>query len=230
VYFTPTEEEYPVVLDSGASTSIMPYRDDFIGMIKPCKMKSLKGLTDTTPVIGRGWVEWSIVDVFGVIRTIKTRAYFVPLAKIRLFSPQAYFQEHDAGHCVMNARSTTLTLADDSVLVFPNQQFNNLPFMLPSKQWTTSLMYEGCKFLSNQQLLQLHLSVADKTNQNLTASQRELLLWHWRLGHANHRGIQKLFAKRKLPEAEKDDLTNPILQPKAPKVSSCPAPLCAARQ
>ena len=29
------------------------------------------------------------------------------------------------------------------------------------------------------------LSVADDSNKNLTGAQKELLLWHWKLGHAN---------------------------------------------
>ena len=119
VYFTPKEDEGPVVLDTGASISITPYGDAFVGPIEPSQLTSLTGLTDSTPVVGRGRVEWSIVDVFGVVRTIRTNAYFVPTANIRLFSPQAYFQEHDAGRCVMTASNTTLTLADGTDLVFP---------------------------------------------------------------------------------------------------------------
>jgi hypothetical protein len=41
------------------------------------------------------------------------------------------------------------------------------------------------------------LNVTDEVNQNLTASQKELLLWHWRLGHAHFQWIQMLAAKPK---------------------------------
>jgi hypothetical protein len=29
-----------------------------------------------------------------------------------------------------------------------------------------------------------NLTVADEVNHNLTAARKELLLWHWKLGHA----------------------------------------------
>jgi hypothetical protein len=69
--------------------------------------------------------------------------------------------------------------------------------MLPSKQLTADLMCKDCKFLNNKQLLQPHLSVADKKKSKSSAceTEEELLLWHWQLGHANHRWIQKLLTK-----------------------------------
>jgi hypothetical protein len=46
------------------------------------------------------------------------------------------------------------------------------------------------------------LSVADETNQNITGAQKELLGWHWKLGHANMPWIQKLM-KPKRPKHKK---------------------------
>jgi hypothetical protein len=90
-------------------------------------MKKLKGLTDSTAVLGQGKVAWTIVDVFGIIRTIRGTAFHVPKAKIRLFSPQTYFPEHDAGSCTIEARRTSLILADGSTLEFLYQPHNSLP-------------------------------------------------------------------------------------------------------
>jgi hypothetical protein len=73
------------------------------------------------------------------------------------------------------------------------------------------------------------LSVAEQTNQNLTPSQRELLLWHWKLGHCGFAWVQSLAAKpRSKPDSNEE--TTPLLLTKAGKVSSCLAPLCAACQ
>jgi hypothetical protein len=38
--------------------------------------------------------------------------------------------------------------------------------------------------------MHLFMSIADKANQNLAISQKELLLWHQRLGHADQQQIQ----------------------------------------
>jgi hypothetical protein len=76
-------------------------------------------------------------------------------------------------------------------------------------------------------LLSSFLSIADETNQNLTASQKELLLWHWKLGHADFQWIQHLTST---PHEPIDGIEYPILKSKQPRILSCPAPLCTACQ
>ncbi len=71
------------------------------------------------------------------------------------------------------------------------------------------------------------MSIADEVNQNIMASQKELLKWHWRLGHANFNWIQRLAAHRR---SAPDGITMPILRTMTPSVSSCLAPLCTACQ
>ena len=71
------------------------------------------------------------------------------------------------------------------------------------------------------------MSVAHDMNQNLTAPQRELLTWHWKLGHANFQWIQRLAAQRR---SAPDGIETPVLRTKNKSVSSCPAPLCVACQ
>ena len=229
VYHNPTtnpDADLPIVIDSGASISITPNIRDFIGKIEPCKMTALTGLTNTTPVVGRGIVHWDVVDIFGVTRAIKTTAYYVPDATIRLYSPQAYFQEHQSGSLLMDHRRTKLFLADGSCLEFPYNHGNNLPLMLPDQILMAGLTYGDVDFMTSN-ASSIHMSVTAETTQNLTASQRELLLWHHRLGHGNFQWIQRLFAQR--PDHLTGTSTS-ILHAKAPSVSSCPLPLCAACQ
>jgi hypothetical protein len=95
-------------------------------------MTELNGLSSMTAVEGFGTVEWTISNLFGTMRTIGTQAYYVPQATIRLFSPQAYFQETNAGQYLMTAQGSVLTLADGSKLEFPYNHGSNLPLMLPS--------------------------------------------------------------------------------------------------
>ena len=66
------------------------------------------------------------------------------------------------------------------------------------------------------------MSVADESNQNLTSVQKELLLWHWKLGHANLQWIQTVC---------REPTTNSrrfMLETRHPKTSSCVLPKCAA--
>ena len=100
IYTALDPNETPVVLDTGASFSLTPFKSDFVGPLRRSEISTLKGLSSTTTVEGIGTVEWTIRDVFGLVRTIRVSAYYVPSATIRLFSPQVYFQENNIGVCV----------------------------------------------------------------------------------------------------------------------------------
>ena len=212
----------PIVIDSGASCSLTPNKHDFIGDIRPATISELRGLSNTTKVLGVGTVEWTIRDVFGAVRALKTEAYYVPEANIRLFSPQMYFHEQQKGQLVMNHSNTMLCLADGSTLVFPYNSQNNLPLMLPTTSRNVGLTFEDACVLGDGFSARTFMSVADETNQNLTASQKELLIWHWKLGHANFQWIQTL-CRHSNPDSKRC-----VLPTKFNKTSSCPAPKCAA--
>jgi hypothetical protein len=134
-------------------------------------------------IVGLGTIKWTIRDVFGCTRAITTEAYYVPKASIRLLSPQTYFQEKLDGELHMNAHRTRLTLHDGSRLEFPFSCGGNLPIMLTAKHFKQQTHLAGLSFEDAQMLGSLGglLSVADENNQNLTAPQRELLLWHQRI-------------------------------------------------
>ena len=84
----------PIVFDTGASFSLTPFIEDFdVEGIEEPDVKEMHGIADKIKIEGRGWVEWSIRDAFGNICLIRTQAYYVPSAHIRLFSPQTYFKE-----------------------------------------------------------------------------------------------------------------------------------------
>jgi hypothetical protein len=87
------ESHIPVVVDTGASTSVIPNTSDCIGPIKQPVCESLQGLGDSSKVDGQGIIEWQIRFALGTIRTIRTHGYLVTTAPVRLFSPQTYFKE-----------------------------------------------------------------------------------------------------------------------------------------
>jgi hypothetical protein len=216
----------PIVIDSGASISITPNLKDFVSEIKPAGARELKGLSNSTKVHGVGMVEWTVRDLYGSTRTIRTKAYYVPKATIRLFSPQTYFEENKAGSLVMDWKRTKLFLADASELEFPYNQGSNLPLMLPEKNFNhAGLYFEDLLYLKEKLLTPEGLmSVADQQNQNLTPAQKELQAWHWKLCHANSKWVQSLMAQ------PKDKTIEPFLKTKNPRTSSCDIPLCAACQ
>ena len=75
-------------------------------------------------------------------------------------------------------------------------------------------------------------SVAAKTNKNLTAAQKELLLWHWKLSHIGFQWLQSLMAN----PAKQFSLDNGtlaklvIIKTLHHQTKTCSAPMCAAYQ
>jgi GAG-pre-integrase domain len=68
-------------------------------------------------------------------------------------------------------------------------------------------------------------SVADETNQNLNGPQKELLLWHHKLGHINFDWLQALARHgRDNPNSKR------VFESKFSSIGNCRAPLCAACQ
>ena len=71
-----------------------------------------------TRIKGIGTVRWNIRDSRGNSTSVKTTAYYIPAADIRLFSPQGYFSENLSGSFVMDSTGTILTLPNQLALHF----------------------------------------------------------------------------------------------------------------
>jgi hypothetical protein len=221
VYQARNNPEFPIVLNSGASVSVTPHIRDFRGPLQKCPTKSLDGLSSKTEVLGMGKVTWEVQDFYGVKRTITTMAYYVSTANIRLFYPKVYVDEQNGGSYHMEKGMTILTLGDGKPLTFPYQPGSKLPIMLTSSHFNNpttkiGLTFEDANMLAN-------LTVADEVNQNLTAAKKELLLWPWKLGHADMQRVQIMILT-----PQDTSLHEQILFPKVKTASSCDHPLCAA--
>jgi Reverse transcriptase (RNA-dependent DNA polymerase) len=210
---------FPIVIDTGATVSITPVKSDFVGELRTPNDEVIKGLTSTTKIAGYGRVRWMLKDCFGDQVIVETDALYIPEAEVRLFSPQTWFQEQRAGQLLVTWQATYLDPpgTTNQRLTFPYFHANNLPMAFDDPQM--ALAIEFGSFTSGQ----VNLSVADETNQNLTRAQKELLLWHWKLGHAGFAWVQQLLR-------EPQDGSAPVIQVKNKSASSCPAPLCAACQ
>jgi hypothetical protein len=74
---------------------------------------------------------------------------------------------------------TTFEVNDGSILSFPNNKWNSLPFtLMDDKQRHSVLQYDN---LHKDNIL---LNVATKTNQNISGPQWELLFWHMIMSHS----------------------------------------------
>ena len=116
--------------------------------------------------------------MFGVVRTISTKAYYVPDASIRLMSPQRYFQEQESGHATFDGTEMALHMPHDTgIMKFPFHFGNNLPFMLLNDNPSfLPISSKDVHLLSD--IPSVLTSVANQTNQNITVAQKELIVWH----------------------------------------------------
>ena len=111
--------ELPIVIDTGTSTSITPVLGDFVGDLKPTHIEEVKQLSGNTKVVGKGIVEWEVKDLWNVLKIIRTEAYYIPEATIRLFGPQAYFQATGGEKYLVKGRKIQLNFKEGESLEFP---------------------------------------------------------------------------------------------------------------
>jgi hypothetical protein len=67
--------------------------------------------------------------------------------------------------------------------------------------------------------------VGDETNQQLTGPQKELLLWHWKLG-VGMKHVQDLVRPRKYKVGDEEITADPIIPTKHATTRCCPIPMC----
>jgi hypothetical protein len=115
----PAESGYfnsPVVLDTGASSGLTPYRCDFISYRKV--NIPLRDVSKINHVIGVGTVAWRFKDKHGHVKIVHCQAYYLTTADIRLFSPQNYYQQEynkakkGEGFGIIGTWDLTLTFAE----------------------------------------------------------------------------------------------------------------------
>ena len=190
--------EVPCVVDTGCSHSVTPFASDFVSEITYVYNKTLGGLKDEDEVsiIGYGWVEWTVRDVFGRTAVVRTQAYLIPEGRIRLFSSQSYFQENQAGSLFQDHEKVVFTTAYAQALVFNYEPSCNLPLMFQDCEKQIGLTGQQAQYLSTSDEID-QVSRLLQDNYNLNQHMKQLLLWHYRLGHAGYQWVQDLMKRRK---------------------------------
>ena len=114
-------------------------------------------------------------------------------------------------------------------LSFPYDLGSNFPLMcLNHRLATVGLSQWQVLTLTQSEEIDNTCKLFDSNNYNLSKPQKELMLWHQRLGHAGFRWIQTLMHK---PKHEVGDNTEPpVLLTKSSSSSHCNPPQCPACQ
>jgi len=109
------------------------------------------------------------------------------------------------GHAIVRSKHVQLCWSNGKVLMVPCDPQHNL-----------SIVQATCKKEQQDSISALAMWVLDEQNQNLHPAQKELLKWHFHLGHLSFRWLQQLVRKPNI------GLPN--------KIANCDEPLYAACQ
>ena len=239
IYVSCCDNEPPVVIDTGASGSITPLGSDFVdGIINKADLKELKQVNGSTDVCGQGMVSWEIEDINGVQRSIKTEAYFVPDAGIRLFSPQVYIGKNKTAKLIIDHRGIKFTLKCGTTMNFPFNKSNNLPFMLTKQSLndrkkshlTISALSLTSKGTYSSSFIDR--SVFNRDNFNMNPAQQELLKWHSRWSHCDLNRVKMILSKPHQPKGslERGELVRQMVVPQQTSTTTCEKFCCVACQ
>ena len=184
LYYNEALEDLPVIFDTGATISVSPDIKDFISYDE-VKVPGLTNITGTSPVQCRGDVKWILYDDKGFPHEIVTKAYFVPTAKVHLFSVQ-YYLSNAQGSFLQEGNKAHFMFQDDSKLSFSTYDVEHNRCQLPLAYLTKAV---DSRANSNANAA---YNVLASDNTNLSVAQKELFGWHFKLSHFNVRWIQNL--------------------------------------
>ena len=174
-----------LIWDSGASVSITPNKDDFVGPLDkvPTNIK-LNGLAKGLEIAGQGTVEWNVLDTTGHLRTLKLPAYYVPKSPVCLLSTTSLLQTYSDETILIQPHELSLSgIQSDSARSSVSVRIN------PTNNLPTCPVHRPQDAHKAIEALSATLSVVSASNVNLTEPQKELLRWHFRLGHLSFKRI-----------------------------------------
>ena len=229
VYFTPDKSHqviinekcnsFEIIWDSGASVCITPSKTDFIDYTTNVDLKTVKTMGGaTSPIKGQGTVLWSVHDERGMLRHLKLKAYHIPTSTTRLLSTSSLLNTYKDETITVDARTLTLSGLKGDQSRTKVTVYNDPNTRLPT---TVAYRYNDVVEL-NPALINI-VSTVNSENHNLIESEKELLRWHYRLGHLSFKKIQHLMRTGVLSNTESGrslhTAASKIVQP--PKCAAC---------
>ena len=201
----------PVLFDTGANCCITNRKEDFLGGFKPSNGKHLvDGIGKGLVIKGSGRVAWTFGADDGSSRTLTLPCYYIPTANSRIASIQEILNTYPKESISMDASKLTLSgHGKYPSITIPLCAVSNLPFGYTVKPRDNSpQVYKNQmrkKSSKTKPILPTTTqpSLTLSSNINLTEPKKELLRWHYRLGHIGMKRIQWLFCQGILATSER---------------------------
>ena len=214
------DDTFSLIWDSGASMCITGDRRDFTGTIQPLNGQ-VSGITNGLRIKGFGTVKWSLLDNQGKLRHLDLPAYYIPKAKQRLLSTSVFCKTYpDCPIAISNKSWTIQANPTDStqggIDIYINP-VNNLPT-------TTCYRLDSVKQIAAN--FSETITATHNDNFNLSEPQKELLRWHFKLGHVGMKTVQFIFRTGVLATSQ----SMRSLHTRAANLLNSDLPKCAACQ
>jgi hypothetical protein len=167
----------------------------------------IKDLSSSNQVAGEGILRWSIQNTHGASVIIELMGYHIPNAEVRLLSPQDLLNTI-VGKAIQTVQGIDIILDNGfnvNAKFCPQINLPLIPLSLKNNRkycfWNNAFGFEAESF----QEINTMKTILHQNNVNLSASQKELLLWHQRLSHASVNWVQTLMREQKLLPGSADN-------------------------
>jgi len=167
------------------------FKPGMLKLFEHSERSPIQGIMGSLPICGQGIISLQVISNSGEIVNIKTSAYYILELKTKLFSPQAYFHEcNDDSELIIKWSCALMQLASSK----EGEEFSEITFNY-NKQMSLPTMRAYHNALTTARALALNACLTDEKNQNLTAAQKLLLCWHFKIGHDGFALIKWLSTK-----------------------------------
>ena len=214
-----SHDTFDLIWDSGASMCVTNDKDDFIDLEMDHSQSTIQGIGSHLDIKGKGTVEWSVTDTTGKLRHFHLPAYYVPNSPAKLLSTSVFCAKYPSW--TMSIKDEVWTLKGRSNVEAPIDIYVSKKTNLP-----TSTCYKSKTLTQASAFFTSTVAETHKANTNLSEPQKEILRWHYRLGHIGLRTVQ--FIMRNGSLASSQALRN--LHTRAAKLATASLPKCAACQ
>jgi hypothetical protein len=164
---------FHVIVDTGCSTSASPFKEDFetLGPLK--KPVTLTGIAGTSTVTQGGVIKYQCINTKGEVVTVRTFGFYDPNLGVRLFSPQSCFYNRPNHNGRFTISWVKVYLALDNGKKHPDV----IPCFIDRVTFLPLLtcFHDADKGAANI----LHKGIVEVDSENLTATQRQLLRFHF---------------------------------------------------
>jgi transposase InsO family protein len=224
---------FPVLFDSGANCCLTHNKEDFVGPYAASDDgQMIDGIGKSIKIEGRGTVAWTFMGINGMYRTLKLPCYYVPTSHSRIASIKCIMDCYPGEYIRITPTEMILSgnqqenLAGIKITFCDKTKLPMAPLRFPSKA-SVNAAAESRKSKKDSHPMgrfKGSASLTEGVNFNLSDPEKELLKWHYRLGHVGMRRVQWMFRQNILSTTERSRR----LQHAASKLTS--GPLCTACQ